>query len=197
MNNMPELKKNVITPEGLLIWSYVFAPDTTSKFADNKYKINHRYFGEEATKMKKILDELSKKAEDQLGSKIDNKLYTIPKDKDKNEIKDAIEVKFKTKTAPMVLDGKKNRLSSAQVPGYKDNCMLGTGHVVFSAVPMEVSGKKYLPLYLQAVQITDLTTGGVDLDMFTEVEDGFVADTTAPSNDEGSSDVNIPDFAAQ
>lgn len=196
---MPELKKNTITPEGQLIWSYVFAPDTTSKFQDGKYKINHRYIGDEADQIKAILDDLEAKACKELGvDKIDNKLYSVPKDKDKKEIEGAIEVKFKSKNAPMVIDGKKNRLTQAQVPGYKDNCMLGRGHVVFAAKPTKVSGKNYLPLYLQAVQITDLSTGGVDMDMFEEVEDGFVADSNSQpdSQDEGEPTDELPDFAS-
>lgn len=191
---MPELKKNVISPKGLLIWSYVFSPDTTSKFADGKFKQNQRFFGEEAEKMKADLDELAVKAAEALGvDKIDNTLYSVPKDKDKKPIVGAIEVKYKTKTAPMVLDGKKNRLTQSQVPGYKDNCQLGQGHVVYQASPMAVSGRNYLTLYLQAVQITDLSTGGVDMDMFEEVDDGFVAE--APVTNEEVDD-NAPDFAA-
>jgi hypothetical protein len=194
---MPELKKNIIAPTSALIWTYIFEPDNNSKFADGKYKQSARYFGEEATKMKEILDELASKAAKELGvDSIDQKLYKPAKDKDKKEIPGAIEVKFKSKTAPIVIDGKKNRLTQSQIPGYKENCMLGTGHVVFQASAMEVSGKNYLPLYLQAVQITDLSTGGVDMDMFSEVDDGFVADTSAVNNNEGASD-DIPDFAAK
>ena len=194
---MPELKKNVITPEGLLIWSHVFAPDDDSKFADGKYKVSQRFFGEAATKIMKDLDDLAEKACKELGTEqLDSKLYRVPTDKDKKEIVGAIEVKFKTQSRPVIIDGKKNRLTQAQVPGYAANCQLGTGHVVFSTQAMEVSGKYYMPLYLQAVQITALSSGAVDMNMFDEVDDGFVADVAvAVETDVGGED-EIPSFAA-
>lgn len=193
---MPELKKNTIAPSSALIWTYIFAPDNNSKFADGKYKQSARYFGDEAVKMKQMIDELTEKACKELGvDKLDQQLYKPATDKDKKEIPGAIEVKFKSKTAPMVLDGKKNRLMESHIPGYKENCMLGTGHVVFQASAMNISGKNYMPLYLQAVQITDLSTGGIDMDMFEDVDDGFVADTSVSANSGGDTD-DIPDFAA-
>lgn len=192
---MVALKKNVTAPQSQLIWSYVFRPDTTSKFADNKYKQNARYFAENADKMKEILDDLAAQACKKLGvDKLDNNLYTVPKDKDKNPIEGAIEVKFKTTSAPTVFDAKKNRITAAQVPGYKDNCMLGMGHVVFQVSPMVVSGRNYGVLYLQGVQITDLNTGGINMDDLVDIDDGFVAES--PMEDEGEQD-DIPDFAAK
>lgn len=193
-----KLETNIPSQDGLIIWSYVFSPDTTSRFADNKYKVSKRYYGEEAEQMKSDLDTLAALAAEEMGvDKLDNNLYVVPKDKDKKPIPGAIEVKFKSKNAPPVVDGKKNRLQASDVPGYKDNCQLGTGMVIYSAKAQPVSGRNYLTLYLQAVQIKNLSGHAVDLDMFDDVEDGFVVDTTDTNDNTNEAVDDIPDFASK
>ncbi len=196
---MTKLKKIAFSPQGLLRWCYLFEPDTKSKFADDKYKTDLRLFGKEAEEFKAILDDLAAQAKEAEGSKKDvDPRYKTATDKDDKEIDGAIDIKFKTKDPIQVLDGKKNRLTKSQVPGYKPNCMVGEGVVIFQPEAMTVSGTTHLVLYLKGVQIRELGTSSIDLSELDEIEDGFVADEAVNDDvHEEESEDELPDFAAK
>ncbi len=207
---MSDFKKNHFTPKGLLQWAYLFGTDSEGKYADDKYKVTLRLYGDEAKKMEEFFEGL--KAEgteilmDEKDMPKDEELFMPCKpalDKDKKEIPGAIEIVFKTKNKPTVVDGLKNKLTKADVPGYKDGMPIGEGVVCFRPFTWAMTDRKgntdygISGGYLQAVQIQELGAGGVDLDGFEDYHDGFVADTDAPEdNDEGEED-DMPSFASK
>ena len=204
---MSDFKKNHFSPSGLLQWAYLFGVDSGGKYSDDKYKVTHRYYGEEAKKIKAQFDGFVKEA-----TKVLTEEKNMPKgtelfmpykpalDKEKKEIPGAIEIVYKTKNKPTVVDAHRNRMTQAQLPGYKDGMPAGTGVVCYRPFTWAITDRKGntdygISAYLQAVQIVEASTGGVDLSGFDEYDDGFVADVD--SNDGGVEEDDIPDFAAK
>lgn len=205
---MSAFKKNHFSPDGLLQWAYLFGTDSEGKYADDKYKVTHRYYGDAAEKIKEFFDGLVEEARQIL--KEENDMpddadlfmpYKPALDKEKKEIPGAIEVVYKTKNKPTVVDGLKNRLTKSAIPGYKDGMPIGSGVVCFRPFTWAITDRKgntdygISGGYLQAVQIRELSTGGVDLNGFEDYDDGFVADTS--DDTDGGEEDDIPDFAAK
>lgn len=203
---MSAFKKNHSTPKGILLWSYLFDTDSGGKYSDDKYKVTFRLYGEEA---QALIDKIkSFIPEAQAAEETDEEFTMLPYrqalDKEKNEIEGAYDFTFKTKNKPMVIDSKKNRIQKSQIPGYKNGMAIGEGVVQFkphhfSIVDRKSKNKDFgIGLYLQAVMITGLNSGGVDMSMFEDYDDGFVVSDAAQEPEEGGAeDDNIPDFASK
>lgn len=202
---MSAFKKNHSTPKGILLWSYLFETDSGGKYSDDKYKTTYRLYGDEAQELIKKIDSFIPEAQE--AEETDEEFTMLPYrqalDKEKNVIEGAFDFTFKTKNKPMVIDSKKNRIQKSQIPGYKNGMAIGEGVVQFkphhfSIVDRKTKQKDFgIGLYLQAVMITGLNSGGVDMNMFEDYDDGFVisgSDDVAEGGEEGD---EIPDFASK
>lgn len=201
---MSAFKKNHFSPEGLLLWNYVFETDSGDKYSDDKYKVTFRVYGDEAKEMIELIDSFIPEAQEILETSDDVVIlpYKQALDKEKKPIDGAFDFTIKTKNKPQVVDGKRNRVTEKQIPGYKKKAPLGKGIVAFKPHAFSLTDRKGntdhgIGLYLQAVQILELSGGGVDLSQFEEHDDGFVVEDFPVNSNDGGQEDDIPDFAAK
>lgn len=194
------------TPEGLLMFNYLFDKDVGKQYSSNKFSITLRLFNESADKMLALLDELKPQAIAKILEEdpaVDTDKIRIPgrkaTTKDDNGkkilVEGAYDFEFKSGYKPVVVDGQKNRITEKSLPKYKAGGFLGEGKIAF--LPFAYPGLGGgLSLRLQAVQLTKFGSGSggePDISGFDVVDDGFVADTTV----ETESDTDeLPDFAS-
>lgn len=201
---MSDFKKNHFTPKGLIMRAYLFSADSQGKFADDKFKLKLRLFGDDAQKLIDKIDSFipeASAAED--GNDISMLPYTEALDKDKKAIEGAYDFQFKTKNQPQIIDAKKKKVTRDMLPNFKDgSVVLGDGQVAFRPHHFSIVDRKTkvkdsgIGLYLQAVMIVDLQGGSVDLSQFGEYEDGFTGDTSSSFDGDGEED-GSPDFASK
>lgn len=197
---MSVFKKDHFSPKGLLMWSYVFTPDSGGKYSDDKYKVKLRLYGDEAQKMIEMIESFIPEAAEYLEKAegdIKGMPYAQAVDKDGKDIAGAFDFTLKTKNAPLVIDAKKRTVTKKMLPDFKDGRILGEGVVAFKPHAWTVKRESGLGLYLQAVQIIE-RQGGVDMSKFGEYDDGFTADDSVSSFDDGDGEEDdTPDFATK
>lgn len=159
-------KASFISPVGIARYPHISAPDTTGKYADQKYKTQILVDKVTAAPLMETLTAMAKEE--------GIKNPQLPFKPDKEDPSTIIFV-FKSKFQPAIFDGRNNRIE--QLPGrLSGGSKIRVSGIVF---PYE----KGLSLQMKQVQVLDLVDGAAS--SFDEMEGSFDA-TEYDSSDKGS-----------
>lgn len=176
------------TPFGATRYPHISKPDTTGKYADNKFKTKlvMKASDPEAQKFIKFIEDAAKEIHGSKGAKM-HRPYVV--DEDANEVI----FTFKTSYAPAVFDGRGKQLP----PIKKRDAETGELKAVGCKVPVgggsivRLSGQfvefdKGITAQFNQVQVKELRDGAAS--SFDAIDDGFTYDASAYDDDEGDTD---------
>ena len=172
-----------VTPTSSVLWANVDAPDTTGKYADDKFKITIE-FGEDV-----IFDTLKSACKDVIRkNKVEVPFDQVILPYRFNAETKTYRIVAKSRTQPSVIDTLCNVINNLQeFPRRGDLVKVSVALGVYPRVEKVREGGKLVTLntvginaYLNAVQIIEKSSGGGKaVDMF-KIETGFVATQSEP-----------------
>jgi hypothetical protein len=173
-------KVNLVTPIGVARFPKISQPDTTGQYADNKYKTDVVFSDADTKALKAQIVAFAKK---ELSS-VNEPQLPIKEAKDKETGEVVTFVRFKSKTKPMIIDAKKNRVPADVTIGGGSKVRIGATMSTYAKGP-----NKGVTLYLNAVQVVELHAG-VSINDFDEY-DGEDAFEVQSSDSQGTSEFDL------
>lgn len=176
---MAIVKSNVkkiqfVTPAAKAIFPHISAPDTTGKFADNKFKLTLEFRDGDAGI--ELIREMAKKAVQQEKGDVE---FVDPFREGKDKYADRRYISAKSKTQPAVVDSKRKPLADVNMG---DTVKVAVTIGVFELSAKErVNGKLVtvttvnVNFWLNAVQVVERGGAKSAVDLFGD-EDGFEGD---------------------